>query len=149
MNAYNQKLPELTIRYKKGDFIASTIKTSQDAADLLRSVFDADLLEFREEMILILINRANRPLGFVKISSGGMTSTVCDPRIVFGVALRSGATGLLLAHNHPSGNLHPSKQDLELTKTLVEGGKLLDIQLMDHIIITAESYYSFADHGLM
>ena len=149
MNAYKQKLPELKIRYKKGCFVSSKISCSDDAANLFRSVFDADLIEYREEMILLLVNRANHPLGYVKISAGGITGTVCDPRIVFASALCAGATGILVAHNHPSGNLCPSEQDIHLTRKLVSAGKIMDIPLLDHIIITSDSYYSFSDNGLL
>jgi len=149
MNAFKQKLPELKIRYKKGHCIDAKITSSQEAADLLRSVFDADLIEYLEEMILLLVNRANQPLGFVKISLGGITGTVCDPRVVFGIALSAGACGLILAHNHPSGQLLASKQDIDLTKKLVAAGKLLDIQVLDHLIITSSGHYSLLDNGLL
>ena len=78
-----------------------------------------------------------------------MTGTVADPKLIFVAALKSGATGVLLAHNHPSGNLTPSQADIDLTRKIKEGGKLLEIQLLDHLIITSEGYYSFADEGLL
>jgi DNA repair protein RadC len=88
-------------------------------------------------------------LGIFEVSSGGITGTVADPKLIFVAALKSGACGLVLSHNHPSGNLQPSQADIELTKRIKEGGKLLDIQLLDHLIITSEGYCSFSDEGII
>lgn len=146
---YKTSLPELTFKYKRGDFEKATLKSSYEAADFFRKLYDADLIEYREEMILLLLNRANTTIGFIKISSGGLTGTVCDSRMVFAAALKSGATGIMLSHNHPSGNTKPSDADIKLTALINTGAKTLDINLLDHIIITQSSYYSFADEGLI
>lgn len=140
-------LPEITLKYKAGDFEKVTITQSHEAALLFRKLFDADLIEYREEFILLLLNRANKTIGYIKISTGGITGTVADPRMILSTALISGACAIMLSHNHPSGNTKPSAQDLELTKKIAAGAKMIDIQLMDHIIITTDSYYSFADNG--
>lgn len=125
------------------------IGCSRDAQDLLRQIWDSNLIEYVEEFKLLLLNRANRVLGIVAISKGGVAGTVADPKIIFGVALKANASSIILAHNHPSGNLKPSEADKQLTKKLMEGGKLLDLVVSDHIILTGENYYSFADDGLM
>jgi len=83
------------------------------------------------------------------LSMGGITGTVADIRLLFSVALNSLATSVIMSHNHPSGNLNPSQQDKDLTRKVQDAGKLMDIQLLDHVIITRESYYSFADEGLI
>lgn len=102
-----------------------------------------------EEFWVILLNRANRVVKKVQISQGGVAGTVADPKLIFKVALEYLASGLILAHNHPSGNLTASHADIELTKKIREGGKLLEIQLLDHIIVAGQKYFSFADEGLL
>jgi DNA repair protein RadC len=85
----------------------------------------------------------------MEVSIGGISGTVADPRLIFIGALKAGASGMIVSHNHPSGNLTPSQADIQLTRKLKEGGNLLEIQLLDHIIMTSESYYSFADEGIL
>src|SRR5690606_28764767 len=102
------------------------IKTSSDLYSLLVQTWDTTKLEFMEQLKVVLLNRANRILGICTISTGNATSTIADPKIVFGVALKANAVCIVLAHNHPSGNLMPSKADIELTKKMVECGRFLD-----------------------
>ena len=97
----------------------------------------------------MLLNRANRVLGLIDISLGGTAGTIADPKVIFAAAIKSNACGIILVHNHPSGNLKPSQQDLDLTRKIKAGGQLLDIVVMDHMIITSEGFFSFADEGLM
>ena len=97
----------------------------------------------------MLLNRANKVIGLVDISVGGFAGTIADPKVIFGAALKAGASSLILAHNHPSGNLKPSKADISLTHKLISAGSFLDISVFDHIIITAEGYLSFADECLI
>ena len=97
----------------------------------------------------MLLNRANRVIRKVQISQGGVAGTVADPKIIFKFALEDLASGLILAHNHPSGNLTPSQADTNLTQKLKESGKLLEIQVLDHLIIAGHKYFSFADEGLL
>jgi len=122
------------------------ISSSKDAYELLASSL-SDLPH--EEFWIMLLNRAHKVIGKFVVSSGGLTGTVADQRIIFKKALDESACGIILAHNHPSGNLKPSQADIQLTKRLVEGGRILDIPVMDHIIITDTSYYSFADEGML
>jgi DNA repair protein RadC len=122
------------------------INGSQDAYQLLKS----DLQDIpHEEFWVILLNRANRVVRKYQISQGGVAGTVADPKIIFKAALDDLASGIILAHNHPSGNLTASQADIDLTKKLVAGGRLLEIQVMDHLIIAGQKYYSFADEGLI
>ncbi len=102
-----------------------------------------------EEFYITLLNRANIIISSHCISKGGIHGTIADPKIIFKKALLENTSGIILSHNHPSGNKTPSKSDLTLTKKIVEAGKLLDINVLDHLIITANSYYSFADNNQM
>ncbi|WP_010602115.1 JAB domain-containing protein [Pedobacter agri] len=98
---------------------------------------------------MILLNRQNRVLGLIDISTGGVSGTILDPKIIFSIALKANTSAIILCHNHPSGNIQPSQSDIRLTNQLKEGGKLLEILVWDHLIITNENYYSFADDGMM
>lgn len=102
-----------------------------------------------EEFRVIYLNRANKIIGERQISVGGVTGTVADPKIIFRKAIELLACSIILAHNHPSGNLTPSKADIDLTKKMKEAGKLMEIDVIDHIIVADNGYYSFADEGMM
>jgi DNA repair protein RadC len=102
-----------------------------------------------EQFKVMLMNRANKVLGIFELSTGGVSGTVADPKIIFVAALKGGASGIIVAHNHPSGNLTASQSDIDLTRKLKEAGKFLEIQLLDHVIVTTEGYFSFADEGLI
>lgn len=102
-----------------------------------------------EEFWIILLNRANRVIRKFQVSQGGVAGTVADPKIIFKVAIAELASGLILAHNHPSGNLTASQADIELTKKIKEAGKLLEIQVLDHLIVAGQKYFSFADEGML
>ena len=109
-----------------------------------------DLLDLNhEEFWIIILNRANYVLRKNKISSGGISGTVADPKLIFKSALDHSGSSIILIHNHPSGNLQPSQADITLTKTLKEAGKFLEIPVLDHIIVSDNSYFSFADEGMM
>ena len=125
------------------------VSCSRDAEEILRSIWNEGLIELKEEFYILLLSRSNKVKGYYKVSEGGVSGTVVDPKIVFSVALKCTACGIILAHNHPSGNLAPSVQDSELTKKLIAGGKLLEISVLDHLILTTDGYYSFADEGVM
>jgi DNA repair protein RadC len=102
-----------------------------------------------EEFWIMLLNKGNKVLGTERISEGGLTGTVADPRRIFNYAIKAGATSIILSHNHPSGNLRPSGTDIDLTKKLAKAGELLDISVFDHLIIGENNYYSFADEGML
>lgn len=138
---------ELGRRRKETDFVVTdSIYTSKDIYNTLASNF-LDLSH--EEFWVLLLSRANKVLEKVLISKGGVSGTVADPKIIFKAALEHQAANVILAHNHPSGNLKPSNQDISLTKKMKEGGKLLDIGVLDHVIFADRGYFSFADEGLM
>jgi DNA repair protein RadC len=122
------------------------VGSSRDAFQYLHSDF-VDLNH--EEFWMLLLNRANHVRSKHLISKGGQSGTVADPKIIFKTALEHQAAYIILAHNHPSGNLKPSNEDLKLTKKLVEAGKLLDLLVVDHLILTDHAYYSFCDEGLI
>ena len=98
---------------------------------------------------MLYLNRANRVLGSYKLSKGGITGNIADVRLILGVALKTLATGLILAHNHPSGNLTPSDADLRLTMNVKKAAKLMDIELLDHLILSIDGFCSFVDDGLL
>lgn len=122
------------------------ITTSADAFALLLPVF-ADLNH--EEFWILILNQANYVIGKQLISKGGMAGTVADPKIIFKTALEHNAAYVILSHNHPSGNLKPSQQDVAITRKLVEAGKMLDLYVLDHLIVTNKLFYSFGDDGLI
>lgn len=122
------------------------ITCSNDVAD----IFVPQLQDLpHEEFWIVLLNRSNLIIEMNRISQGGIAGTVTDVRIILKTALDRMATQLILCHNHPSGNLQPSKEDINFTKKILEAGKLLDIQLLDHIIVANTGYYSFADNGML
>jgi DNA repair protein RadC len=125
------------------------ITTSSTAASLLRQLWDTNRINFIEQFKVLLLNRSNKVLGIVEISCGGITGTIVDAKLVFVAALKAGACNIILSHNHPSGSLQPSTADKEVTRKLQEGATCLDMKLVDHIIITNEGYFSFADEGLI
>ena len=106
-------------------------------------------LELAESFKVLFLNRANQVTGVYTVSNGGITGTIADPRLIFIAALKGAACSLILAHNHPSGNLKPSATDISLTEKIVHAGRFLDINVLDHLIVTADSYFSFADEGLV
>ena len=146
------KLPKITMTIKRSNVAIDelyTITSSDSANRVFKKIFDSDTICWTEESIILCLNRKNVVIGYYKLSSGGMSGTVVDSKVIFTIALKSGASAIILAHNHPSGNLKPSEADKNLTKKIVEGGKILDILLLDHLIITDNSYYSLADNGDM
>ncbi len=122
------------------------ITCSQDSfAELETSYKDLEV----EEFWVLFLNRGNKVIGKFRVGIGGVTGVIVDPKIIYKKALNLMATGIILSHNHPSGNLRPSKHDIQVTKKLLEGGKHFDIVVYDHIIVAGKQYYSFADEGKM
>lgn len=124
------------------------INGSFDAEKVFRENWNDDM-DLQETFYLMLLDRSNKVLGIKEISKGGVAGTVVDPKIIFSTALKAMASSIIVAHNHPSGNLRPSETDKSLTKKIVEGGKLLTIDVLDSLILTSESYVSLADEGMM
>lgn len=131
------------------EFPQVQIKTSKDAHNFI-SQFYGDDIEVYESFFILLLNFANKTIGYAKISQGGVSGTVIDGKIVAKYAVEALASGVILAHNHPSGNTQPSQADIDLTKKMREGLKNLDIQVLDHIILAAEgNYLSLADESYL
>jgi len=140
---------KLTYRSKVKPSERPQVTSSIDCHNLLRQTWDTGKLEFVEQFKVMLLNRANRVLGIYELSTGEVAGTVADPKLVFVAALKACASSIVLCHNHPSGNTKPSAADLALTKKMKQVGEVLDIAVLDHLILTSESYYSFADEGLL
>lgn len=140
---------ELTYKSKVKASERPKISSTKEAAELLTNLWNEDKIDFVEQFKVLLLSRANRVLGVVDISTGGVTGTVADPKLVLVAALKSNSTGIIISHNHPSGNLQPSRADEEVTQKIKEAARFLDINLLDHIIITSEGHFSFADKGLL
>jgi DNA repair protein RadC len=143
------KANEITVKYKPIKRTKQIINTSNDAYNILMQFFSEDTIQLQEQFVVLYLNKANKVIGGYKVSFGGISSTTVDIRIVLSVALKTLATGLILAHNHPSGNTQPSIADQELTKRIKAASDLMDISLLDHLIITDEAYLSFADEGFL
>lgn len=145
------KVAEIEISYKP-EYKASErlqISSADDAYQILIQHWDKGRIEMVEEFKILLLNRRNRVLGIVHISSGGFSGTIADPKVIFSAALKACASGVILCHCHPSGELDPSREDITLTNKLKDGGAFLDIQILDHLIISTDSFYSFANEGLI
>ena len=140
----NIKLYEL--KKIQTEFPATKITSSKESYEFIKQ-FYVDDIEIFENCFILLLNNSNKTIGYAKISQGGITGTVIDVRLIAKYAVDSLATSVILAHNHPSGNLHPSNADINLTEKAKKGLNLLDINILDHIILTSENYYSFADNG--
>ncbi|WEK69614.1 MAG: JAB domain-containing protein [Candidatus Chryseobacterium colombiense] len=140
---------EIQVSYKPNKIVSSKITTSFDAVQIIRNFWNEETIQMQEEVKVILLNNSSYFLGIYNLSTGGITSSLVDIRLVLSVALKCLAPGIILVHNHPSGNLKPSSADLNIVKKLKESCKLMDITLFDSIIITKENYMSFADEGLL
>lgn len=150
-NMHTYKSKSATYRLVKetiADYNQVSIKSSKDTADYLRPIF-GDNLGIFEEFYLVLLNQRNNTIAHVRLSQGGLTATLVDIRLLAKYAIDSLATSIIIAHNHPSGALTPSEPDQALTRKVKEAMKLFDIRLLDHIILTETSYYSFADEGVL
>lgn len=134
------------LRKIQTNFPNAKINSSKDAAEFIRQFYGDDI-EIFESFFLLLLNRANNTIGYAKISQGGVAGTYVDIKIIAKYAVDSLASGVILAHNHPSGNLNPSNADRQITCRAIEALGLLDIKVLEHIILTADGYYSFADNS--
>src|ERR1035437_1812432 len=151
MKTLTSTVSEITVSYYPSSLSKPTITSSKDAHSIFREFFPENTIHLQERFVVMYLNRCNRVLGVYPVSSGGITGTVADVRIILSVALKVVATSIMLAHNHPSGSLKPSKPDIELTSKIKEAAKYMDITLMDHLILSPEEgeYLSFADEALL
>jgi DNA repair protein RadC len=125
------------------------IASATTAVAYLRSVWDHDTLELVEDALIVLLNGGLEVLGWVKVSRGGFAHATIDPRVVFGVALQAAASAIIVAHNHPGNSMKVSPEDLQVTRRLVEVGKLLGVTVLDHIILTKGGALSMAEEGIL
>ena len=140
--------PKIRIVYSRNQKASDRVKvtSSRDVYHWLQQIWSKQI-DVREEMYVLYLNRNNEILGYHQLSMGGINGTVADIRLLFAVAVKSLCSSVILAHNHPSGNLKPSNADINLTKKVKEAGNVLDISVLDHLIVTKEGYYSLADEG--
>jgi DNA repair protein RadC len=147
----NNDIAEIKISYshKVRPSDMRKLSGSEDAYELLLSVWDMGNIDYIEEFMCIYLTRANKVLGVKKISQGGVSGTVADPKLIFQSALKTNSSAVILAHNHPSGNCTPSDADKALTRKVQMAGQVLEISVLDHIIVNRDSFYSMADNGDM
>lgn len=142
------KVNEVELTYKTINSNRPCIDDSKSAYKAIKPLFRS-FVEHREEFWVILLNQNNICLGVTQISKGGISGTSVDARLIFQAAIKSNSSAIILVHNHPSGSTTPSIQDIEVTKQLIEGGKILDVQVLDHLIITRNAYLSLADEEII
>jgi DNA repair protein RadC len=141
---------EIAVSYKPKNSENPVISTSHEAYKVFLDFFPPETLSLQERFVAMYLNRSNRVIGVYHMSTGGITGTVVDIRLLLSVALKTAATGIILAHNHPSGNLKPSEADKELTSKIKKASEYMDIKLLDHLIIAPEGkYLSFREDGLL
>ena len=144
------EISEISINYKPLQKVSELTKVtnSHDSVDFFRQIW-SERMGYVEEFHILLLNRSNKIIGFYKVSEGGTAATVVDQKMILQAALKANAHSIILAHNHPSGNLKPSDNDIALTKKIKEAGNIMEIPVLDHVILTYEGYFSFADEGMM
>lgn len=145
------KLAEIRAVYKTRCKPSQRTKVKEpiDIVKYLRQIWNQDTLDLSEDFLIVCLNGGHHVNGWVKISSGGINSACVDTRLIFAIALQTASTAIILAHNHPSGSLEPSIEDKDLTTRIRNAGNLLSIKVLDHIILTRESFFSFADNGFL
>jgi DNA repair protein RadC len=146
---YKSTVSNISLKAEKSDFQKVKITQSSDAADFIRQFYGNDL-EIYESFFMVLLNKANATTGYVKISQGGTAGTYVDVKIIAKYAIESLSAGVILAHNHPSGTMIPSKEDENITNKVKQALNLFDIKVLDHIILGPDNnYYSFSDEGTL
>ena len=143
------KVSEIKLTYSNKNSTEEYIKTQEDAYKCFYAHWDLSTIELQEQAKVIYLNRANRVLGIYNLSTGSTSGTTIDIKLILATAIKANASGIILAHNHPSGTLKPSQNDIKITEKLSEASKLFDIRLLDHIIITKNSYLSMESESLL
>ena len=138
---------EVELTYKSTSKSRNKIYSSEDAYEVLLSTYKKGTICYKEYFKVLFLNQSNQVLGYILISEGGITDTTVDVRVILQAALLTNSVAIILAHNHPSGNLKPSRQDMKITKQVKDAARLMRITVIDHLILTDEGYYSFADEG--
>ncbi|UTX48832.1 JAB domain-containing protein [Chryseobacterium sp. MA9] len=140
---------EIKLTYSREGNAEKLITNSNDAVEVFRAHFDSGEIDYRESFYALYLNNAHKVLGIKRISESGISSTLVDIRIIMQAALLCNASSLIVTHNHPSGNLKPSSEDVKMTNKIKDASEFLNIQLLDHCILTSTEYLSFADEGLL
>lgn len=140
------EINEIQIKYSNQQSLRIKLNQSKEVYEMIKKSWNMDTIEIQEEFKVLLLNRYNELLGIYPLSKGGGSGTIVDAKLVYSVALKANASNIIFIHNHPSGNVKPSESDITLTEKLKKGGELLDIMVIDHIIISKDTYYSLADH---
>lgn len=143
---YKSTISEYSLKYTKSQIQKTKVTTSESASNVIRKFYFDDI-NIYESFFILLLNRANNTTGFAKISQGGTAGTVVDIKIIAKYAVESLSSAVIICHNHPSGDKRPSDADLNITRRIKDALLLLDVKLFDHIIITENDFYSFADNG--
>lgn len=143
------KVCEIKVSYSNLNTQKVKIKESKDVFTLALNHWNLDTIEMQEEVKVLLLNRSNNVIGIYELSRGGITASLIDIKLVLAVALKAIASSIIVIHNHPSGNLNPSNADKEITRKLKEACKIVELDLLDHLIITKQSYFSFANEGIL
>ncbi|MFC5271390.1 JAB domain-containing protein [Adhaeribacter terreus] len=152
MDKTTQTVQEIRLQYTPDEkrITSPSITDTATAYRILKEHFDQDYISIREEFMVLYLDNANRVLGVFKGFKGGITATVVDVRLIMAVALKGLCSGMIIAHNHPSGTLSPSTADKTTTNQISKAAELFNIKLLDHIILSPfDSYYSFADEGIL
>ena len=150
MDGFNiMEVAEIKVSYSNNNVERIKVTNSQILYNLVLKQWDLDLIEFQEEVKIVLLNRANVVLGIYEMSKGGTSGTVVDIKIILGIALKCNASSIVITHNHPSGTLEPSEPDKSITKKLKDACRILDLNLLDHLIVTGKGYYSFSDNLIL
>jgi DNA repair protein RadC len=144
-----EKANEIQLVYKRHKTEELRISTSQDAYNVAIAHWNINTIELYEEFRVILLTHSSEVLGIIKLSQGGMSGTIVDFKLIFGAALKCAATRIILVHNHPSGSLRPSEPDIKMTKKCQTAGQYIQIQVLDHLIISRDGFYSFLDEGML
>lgn len=145
----NIQVAELVVSYSTHLNEKQKISNSKDAYNIVINHWNPNTIEMLEEVKILFLNKANGVLGIYDLSKGGISSSIIDNRLILSIALKTLASAIVVIHNHPSGNLKPSKADTDITKKLKSACELLDIILLDHLIVTKEEYFSFADENIL
>lgn len=150
INGLSQKMvPEIKVTYIRGKEFLGKVQDSRYVAEFLRKTYGNGTIQLQEAFFILYLNKRHEIIGYYKHSVGAIDGTLADIRIIFGIALTCLAVSIVLCHNHPSGTLYPSENDKQLTKRFKEAGKLMEITILDHIILTQADYYSFADNSIL
>lgn len=151
MTTLKSYLPKIELKYKRGETKKVTIESSGDVFEIAKELFNTDTVEINEEVIILYLNRANTTLGWIRHTSGGSVSSIIDVKLILVAAINCNAQAIIMLHNHPSGNLTPSAQDISMAIKLKNASTLIDVSLLDSIIVTGElnKFYSLADNGDM